>query len=273
MAQPTLVAVQAGTGQTRVRSHFQRLILTADVAVMRAPADVPIADDLPRSRKTGAASFASTASECDKEQNTKRAEKNVVGALDNPGPVEQFDWEDFFGRKSGAASFAPTPSECDKEQNTKPAQRNVVGATDKPRPVEQFDLDSFFGLGAASSMSSKRSCEEFDMPAPTSCACVASPAPHTEACGNAAEDSAAADITTEASQRKNALGVTMFNLRTETEKPRKTEQELMMDAATCIADTFLRRHVTMPAATNDPVESTMECNSGRRLPVVESLPS
>ena len=86
-----------------MRSHFQRLILSTVVAFMRASADALLADDLIRSQKSGGASFASTPSECDKEQNMKPAVKNVVKAVNNPRPFEQFDLESFFMSKAVAS--------------------------------------------------------------------------------------------------------------------------------------------------------------------------
>ena len=67
---------------------------------------------------------------------------------------------------------------------------------------------------------------------------------------------------------KHAQWLSMFGVRTQPDRTRKTEQDLMLAAAKTVADSFLRDHVTMPAKCEDGRISMTDADSGGRLPPV-----
>ena len=67
---------------------------------------------------------------------------------------------------------------------------------------------------------------------------------------------------------KHAQWLSMFGVKLRTERSRKTEQDLMLEAAEALASSFLRDHVTMPASCEDSRISFRDAESGGRLPPV-----
>ena len=67
---------------------------------------------------------------------------------------------------------------------------------------------------------------------------------------------------------KHAQWMSMFAIRMLSQRDRKAEPDLLLDAAQKVADSCLRKRVTMPANPSDANESFEDADSGGRLPSV-----